>query len=189
MGRYITNALTQDEYKLLISTIRNGYVTEDGHKHKPNNQVADIITLEANLGCRLGDIIKLTKDSFILDGGIWKLNIVEEKTKKKRTFIVPEKIKNFIDTIANPDRDELFTIQEAAVWKCLRQVTSYLGMDNVSSHSARKMAAQSLMEKSDHNVALVCQFLQHSSISTTTRYLRYSSKQMESALKDMVNIV
>ena len=189
MGRYITNSIDEENYKLLIQTIRNGYTDKDGHKHRPNNQIANILVLEANLGCRIGDIIKLRTDSFLLDGGIWKLNIVEEKTKKKRSFVVPAELKAFIDTISEGKDGYIFTIKEPAVWKCLRQVTDYLGLENCSSHSFRKFAANVVYEKSGYDIEVVRSFLNHSSINTSRLYIRRTDKQMEDTLKSMVNIV
>ena len=189
MGRYITNSIDEENYKLLIQTIRNGYTDKDGHKHRPNNQIANILVLEANLGCRIGDIIKLRTDSFILDGNIWKLNIVEEKTKKKRTFIVPKQTKSFIDNIADGKDGYIFTVKEPAVWKCLRQVTEFLGIENCSSHSFRKYCANSLYESTGHDIEAVCTFLQHSCVTTTRRYIRRSDAKLEKAINEIVSIV
>ena len=96
MGRYVTRSLDRESYEKLVKVIRCGY-EHDGVKHRPNYQIATILVLEANLGCRIGDIIALTTDSIVNDGGIWKLNITEEKTGKKRYFIVPKPIKAYID--------------------------------------------------------------------------------------------
>jgi integrase len=187
MGAYSTRALSDTEYKQIISLIRNGY-----SDHHPNPQIATILVLEANLGCRIGDIIKLQTDSFVCDGGIWKLNIVEEKTGKKRCFIVPKEVKAFIDKwieVSNHSTGRLFTISSQAVWKALRQVTDYLGLKDVSSHSFRKYASQNLYERTGHDIMAVCQFLQHSSPDITARYIRRSSEQLENAISKSVSIV
>jgi len=192
MGRYTTNSLKIQNYKELIETIKEGYTDYDGVKHRPNNQLATILILEANLGCRIGDIMNLTTDSIIDDGGIYKLNIVEQKTGKRRCFIVPKPVKVFIDDYireANIYRGPLFDIKAPAVWKQLRAVTAYLGLENVSSHSFRKMAANTLFEASGHDVEVVRQFLNHSSVIVTQAYIRRSDEQMEAAINKMVNIV
>ena len=123
MGRMTTRSLTDEEYKDIIETIRNGYI-DKGIEHRPNEQIATILVLEANLGCRIGDIIKLRTDSIVKDGAFYKLNITEEKTGKKRTFIVPEPVRKYIEKYAKQyNRDgELFTITCQAVWKAIRQV-------------------------------------------------------------------
>ena len=190
MGRYVTTALTEQDYDRLVKTIRNGY-THNGIKHRPNNQIATILVLEGNLGCRIGDIIALTTDSFIQDGGIWKLNITEEKTGKKRYFIVPQAVKDFIDHYCECNgiaSGRLFDIEAPAVWKQLRAATAYLGLENTSTHSLRKKIACDLYDRTGHDIEAVCAFLNHSSINTTRRYIRRSDAQLEAAITTAVSI-
>ena len=192
MGRYVTATLKESQFKEMIETIREGYTDFDGVKHRPNSQLATILVLEANLGCRIGDIMKLTTDSIVDDGGIYKLNIIEQKTGKKRNFIVPKPVKAFIDNYireANIYRGPLFDIKAPAVWKQLRTVTTYLGLENVSSHSFRKMCAAALYENTGHDIEAVCEFLNHSSTAVTRAYIKRSDAQLESAIEKCVNII
>lgn len=190
MGSYTTRSLSNEEYNKLIKTIRVGYIYKN-IKHRPNDQIADILVLEANLGCRIGDIIALTTDSIILDGDIYKLNITEQKTGKKRTFIVPKPIKDFIDHFCiarNVTSGRLFDIEAPAVWKQLRAATAYLGMKDISTHSMRKKIANDLYESTGHDIEAVCSFLQHSSINVTRTYIRRSDEQLEKAITASVSI-
>ena len=190
MGEYTTRALSQEEYEILVKTIRIGY-TYMNVKHRPNDQIATILVLEGNLGCRIGDIIALRTDSIIEDGGIWKLNIVEEKTGKKRYFIVPKPLKAFIDHYCECNgikEGRLFDIEAPAVWKQLRAATGYLGLANVSTHSLRKKVACDLYEKTGHDIELVSSFLQHSSINVTRTYIRRSDAQLEAAISQNISI-
>lgn len=100
MGAYTTVTIDTESYHKLIRTLRRGYTDLDGVIHRPNNQVATILVLEANLGCRIGDIIKLETNSIIWDGDVWHFNITEQKTKKQRSFVVPIQVKRFIDDYA-----------------------------------------------------------------------------------------
>lgn len=189
MGRYTTRSITKEEYKEIITNLRNGYTDNEGIPHRPNNQVADILVLEGNLGCRIGDIVKLRHDSFVCDSGIWKINIVEEKTDKKRTFIVPKKVKQFIDKLDYGKDGRIFSIGEQAVWKQLRAVTDTLGLDNVSSHSIRKMISNQIYANSGHDIEVVCTFLQHSSPVTSRRYIRRADEKVEKAINSAVNLL
>lgn len=192
MGRYATLAISDSNYKDLIETVREGYTDYDGVTHRPNKQLATILILEANLGCRIGDIINMTTDSIIDDGGIYKLNIIEQKTGKKRNFIVPKQLKAFIDDYirdANIYRGPLFDIKAPAVWKQLRAVTSYLGLENTSTHSFRKMAACNLYEATGHDIEAVCEFLNHSSTKITREYIKRSDSQLEAAIEKCISIV
>lgn len=193
MGSYTTRTVTTEEYKTLIQTIRNGYEEIDGTEHRPNPQVATILVAESNLGCRLSDVIKLRTDSIKQEeNGRYVLDIVEQKTGKRRTFVVPRKVKEFLDAYAESKEiynGNIFTITEQAVWKAVRQATAYLGMENVSTHSMRKRAALNLYEKSGYDIALVSQFLQHADTKTTQTYLRRNTQQMEQAIEGMVDLV
>ena len=63
-----TVALTEEQYKLIITTIRQGGICPDGHIVKPNNRVATALSLEANLGLRISDILHLRLSDIIRDG-------------------------------------------------------------------------------------------------------------------------
>ena len=191
MGEYVTRALSQEEYEKLVKTIRIGYVYKNV-KHRPNDQIATILVLEGNLGCRIGDIVAMTTDSIYNDGGIWKLNITEQKTGKSRHFIVPQPVKDFIDHYCECNgitEGRLFDIECPAVWKQLRAATAYLGFKDCSTHSLRKMIACKIFEDTGHDIEAVAEFLNHSSINTSRRYIRRSDEQLERAITASVSIV
>lgn len=197
MGRYVTRALEEEEYRKIILLLRTGY-TYNNIKHRPNDKIATILVLQANLGCRIGDIVTLTTNSIVKDGNIHRLNITEEKTGKKRYFIVPEPIVAFIEDYKKhtgitdgplfPGTSGLEYITKDAVWKQLQPVTRYLGLENVSSHSFRKKFACDLYERTNHDIELVRAALQHSATSITQTYIRRSDAQMEAALLQNVSI-
>lgn len=192
MGRYETVTITREQVKDIVTTVREGYTDYSGVKHRPNTQLATILILEANLGCRIGDIMNLTTESIIDDGGIYKLNIIEQKTGKRRNFIVPKPVKAFIDSYIKESgiyRGPLFDIKAPAVWKQLRAVTSYLGLDNVSSHSFRKCIATDMYNKTGHDIEAVREFLNHSSTKITQAYIKRSDAQLETAIENCVDIV
>ena len=79
-----TVALSEQQYERIIKTILSGFTCADGHIVKGNQRIATALVLEANLGIRISDILKLTLNSIIHDGNRYRLDIVEKKTKKKR---------------------------------------------------------------------------------------------------------
>lgn len=197
MGRYSTRAITEEEYRKIILLLRTGYTYND-IKHRPNDRIATILVLQANLGCRIGDIMSLTTNSIIKDGNIHRLNITEEKTGKKRYFIVAEPIVKFINDYCRyhgitdgylfqhgPKKKPLTT---DAVWKQLQPITRFLGLENVSTHSFRKKFACELYERNNHDIELVRTALQHSSVTVTQVYIRRSDAQVEAALLNNVSI-
>ena len=189
MGSYTTRIAETKEIKDIIEAIAAGYTDNNGITHKPNKQVTTILTLQANLGCRIGDICRLTVESIVFDGDAWKLDMEEQKTGKKRYFIIPSPVKSYIDRWMKDNKivyGKLFSIGEDAVWKQLRGVTNYLGLDNVSAHSFRKAAALRIYESSGKDIALTSSFLNHSDTKTTLIYLKRSSKQMDEIISKSV---
>lgn len=185
-----TIALTEEQYKNIISTMRAGFVCSDGHVVKPNKKIATALTLEANLGLRISDILQLRLSAIIRDGDRCRLNIVEQKTKKKREFTVPTDIYIYIQNYAlenniNPAA-KLFDIGERAVNKHLHLVCDYLGYEGIGSHSFRKYFATSIYVNNNYDINLVRVLLQHSSTVTTQRYIGIQNKNIEDALQNHI---
>lgn len=192
MGQYTTRPIDEKELKDIIETIASGFTDVDKVPHKPNKQVATILTLQANLGCRIGDICSLTVENFVKDGDTWRLDMKEQKTGKSRLFIVAKPVKAFIDKWIKEKgitSGNLFSINEYAVWKQLRAVTKVLELDNVSAHSLRKYAALKVYETSGKDIALTSQYLNHSSPKVTALYLKRSSKQMDEVLSQTTTLL
>lgn len=187
-----TVALTEEQYREIISTIRNGFVCSDGHIVKPNNRIATALSLEANLGLRISDILQLRLFVIVRDGDRYRLDIVEQKTKKKREFIVPTDIYIYIQNYAlenniNPAA-KLFDMSERAVKKHLKLVCDYLGYSGIGSHSFRKYFATSIYVNNHYDINLVRVLLQHSSTVTTQRYIGLQSKDIENVLQNHIKL-
>lgn len=95
-----TRALTDEQYTKIIQTLQTGFVFTDGKVVKPNKRVATVLVLEANLGLRLSDVLNLKLEAIVRDGNRYRLDIVEQKTKKKRIFTVPIEIYSYIQNYA-----------------------------------------------------------------------------------------
>lgn len=188
-----TVALTDEQYKEIISTILNGFVCADGHIVKPNRRIATILSLEANLGLRISDILHLRLSVIIHDGNRYRLNIVEQKTKKKREFTVPMEIYIYIQNYALENNispaAKLFDISERTVQLHLQFVCGYLKYENISTHSFRKYFATSIYVNNNYNIELVRVLLQHSSVATTQRYIGIRSKEIENALQNHIKLM
>ena len=181
-------ALTTEQYQTIIKTMSRSTVA-----FRANPRCAAVLTAEANLGMRLGDILRLKLSDFINDGGRYRLNIVEEKTGKKRTFTVPAELYNYFCDYAKKNgiaNDELlFPICAYAVQKHLKKVCDYLGYQNISTHSFRKWYATDIYNATGHDIILVQHLLQHSSPVTTRRYIGISEEKIENAIAKHVSIV
>jgi integrase len=191
-----TLALTDDTFKLLIHTMREGFnYIVDGieREFKPNNRTATALTLEANLGLRIGDILNLRLADIVKDGNRYRLNIIEEKTGKTRQFTVPLEIYSYIQEYAYDNNikptAKLFDITDRAIQKQLKIVCDYLKIEGISTHSFRKYFATNLYVDNNYNIQLVRQILQHSSTAITQKYIGIQQKDIEIALQNNIRLV
>jgi integrase len=187
MANYKTLALSEEQYTEILQTIESGFMNS-----RPNPKVGAILRLEANLGIRISDILNLTLDDIVYDNGRYRLDIIEQKTGKKREFTVPlqivEYIRQYNKSNGIADNQIIFDITERAVQKHLKKVCDYLGYENISTHSFRKFFATSIYKDNDFDIVLVQKLLQHSSPETTQRYIGISQKQVESALNKHIRL-
>ena len=177
-----TIALTQEQYKEIIRTMKTGFTG-----FRPNERIATALVLEANLGLRISDIIHLHLADIVKDGERYRLSIVEQKTHKARNFTVPLALYQYIrcycldHSISQHDR--IFPITERAVQKQLKMVCDYLGFEGISTHSFRKFYATEIYVNSGYNIALVQHLLQHSSAAVTQRYIGIQTQELEKAIE------
>ena len=177
-----TIALTTEQYREIIATMRKGFCG-----CRPNERVATALMLEANLGLRISDILKLRLRDIVRDGERYRLDITEQKTGKSRTFTVPLALYQFIRFYCLDygigSEEIIFPISERAIQKQLQLVCGYLGISGVSTHSFRKFYATEIYRDSGYNIALVQQLLQHSSAAVTQRYIGIQPQEIEEAIE------
>lgn len=180
-------ALTTTQYQTIIRTLRSGKGTL-----RANPRIAAALIAEANLGIRIGDIVKLRLSDIVRDGNRYRLNIVEEKTGKRRVFTVPHEVYQFLADYAReqniPETAPLFPITVRGIQKHLKAVCDVLGYTNISTHSFRKWYATDIYNASGHDIVLVQQLLQHSSPTITRRYIGISDERIEEAISKHVMI-
>lgn len=181
------NALTTEQYSAIIRTIRMGQGSL-----RPNPRVATALTAEANLGMRIGDILRLKLSDIVKDGSRYRLNIVEEKTGKRRIFTVPSALYDYFcdycrEQNISPD-EQMFPITVRAIQKHLKAVCDLLGYENISTHSFRKWYATDIYNSNGHDIVLVQTLLQHSSPAVTRRYIGISDERIETAIANHVRI-
>ena len=187
MANKKTKALTTEEYKLIIETLRSNFM-HDGKEFRANNRVATALVIQSNLGLRIGDVLALRLKDIVRDGNRYRLDIIEDKTDKSRTFTVTNDIYNYIkmycleNNIKSTAR--IFDISERAVQKQLKIVCDYLGIEGISTHSFRKYFATQIYINSNYNIELVRQLLQHSTSTVTQRYIGIGSRELEKALSE-----
>ena len=177
-----TKALTTEQYKEIIQTMKEGFCG-----CRPNERIATALVLEGNLGLRISDIVKLRPCDIVRDGDRFRLEVVEQKTGKSRVFTVPLVIAQYIENYCLRNsigkEDLIFPITERAVQKQLAIVCDYLGFEGISTHSFRKWYATEIYKSSGYDIALIQRLLQHSSASVTQRYIGIEPQRIEAAIE------
>ena len=181
MANFKTIAVSEEQYINILNTIDCGFLNS-----RPNPKISTALRLEANLGIRISDILNLKLDDIVYDNGRYRLDIIEQKTEKKREFTVPLEVVEYIRRYNKEnnikDNELIFDITERAVQKHLKKVCDYLGYEKIGTHSFRKFFATSIYKNNDYDIVLVQKLLQHSSPETTQRYIGISQQQVENAL-------
>lgn len=179
-----TRPLEMEEYKKIMELLNNGFTYLENGKERimnPNPQTAMALMLEANLGLRISDVLRLKVGSFKRD----KLEIREKKTGKLQYRSIDPNISYMINEYALNKGlrvdDSLISISDYTIRHYLRLICRHLNLENISTHSFRKMYATMQYERNNNNLELVKELLNHSSIATTQRYIRVSQKEINKA--------
>lgn len=177
-----TKALTTEQYKEIIQTMREGFCG-----FRPNERIATALVMEGNLGIRISDILTLRPCDIVRDGDRYRLEIVEQKTGKCREFTVPLVVKQYIENyclrFGIGARDRIFPLTERAIQKQLAIVCDYLGYEGIGTHSFRKWYATEIYKANGYDIALVQRLLQHSSAEVTQRYIGIEPQRIERAIE------
>ena len=183
-----TAALTTEQYKEIITTMREGFCG-----CRPNERVATALVLEGNLGLRISDIVRLRPRDVVFDGGRYRLSIIEQKTGKQRVFTVPLVIQQYIENYCLRNsigaNDLIFPITTREVQKILSRVCDYLGYHGISTHSFRKWYATEIYKNNGYDIALVKRLLQHSSAAVTQRYIGIEPQRIEKAIEGHAELI
>lgn len=182
-NRRAARPLEYDEYMTIITLCQKGFTYKDeyGVKHifRPNKQLAMAFILQANLGLRISDVLKLKPSTFKND----KLEVIEKKTGKLQYRTINRNLKELIYEYALENNiksnDYLIQVKVRAIQKQLSIIANYLNLTNISSHSFRKLFGVTVYNQTNGNIELLKELFNHSNISTTQRYIKVSQKQID----------
>lgn len=182
-NRRAARPLEYDEYMTIITLCQKGFTYKDEyrveHIFRPNKQLAMTFILQANLGLRISDVLKLKPSTFKND----KLEVIEKKTGKLQYRTINRNLKELIYEYALENNiksnDYLIQVKVRAIQKQLAIIANYLNLTNISSHSFRKLFGVTVYNKTNGNIELLKELFNHSNISTTQRYIKVSQKQID----------
>lgn len=182
-NRRAARPLEYDEYMTIITLCQKGFTYKDEygveHIFRPNKQLAITFILQANLGLRISDVLKLKPSTFKND----KLEVIEKKTGKLQYRTINRNLKELIYEYALENNiksnDYLIQVKVRAIQKQLAIISNHLNLTNISSHSFRKLFGVTVYNKTNGNIELLKELFNHSNISTTQRYIKVSQKQID----------
>lgn len=185
----VTRPLEKDEFEKIIYLLNNGfqYTDEDDKKHtfRPQPNVALAVSLEATLGLRISDILRLKVKNFKKN----RLELLEKKTNKLQYREIDPQVSEYIRDYALSNNlgldDYLINVKARWIQSRLQIIREYLGLTNISTHSFRKMFAKYIYDKSHGDIDLLKNLLNHSSNSVTEKYLRTSQKKIDEFSKSV----
>lgn len=130
------------------------------------------ITVSLLTGLRIGDVLNLRTRDLLRE----RITITEEKTLKRRTIRIPDKLRDELQGIAG----KIFVFENRlsarkhrtrqAVYKDIKRASKAFRIkSNLSCHTARKIYAVSEYKK-DFSVARVKKLLNHSNEAVTMIY-------------------
>lgn len=182
-NRRAARPLEYEEYMTIITLCQKGFTYKDesgiDHIFRPNKQLAMTFILQANLGLRISDVLKLKPSTFKND----KLEVIEKKTGKLQYRTINRNLKELIYEYALENNiksnDYLIQVKVRAIQKQLAIIANYLNLTNISSHSFRKLFGVTVYNQTNGNIELLKELFNHSNISTTQRYIKVSQKQID----------
>ena len=98
-------------------------------------------------------------------------------------LVIAQYIENYCLRNGIGANDRIFPITERTIQKQLKIVCDYLGFEGISTHSFRKWYATEIYKANGFDIALVQRLLQHSSASTTQRYIGIEPQRIERAIE------
>lgn len=179
--RRAARPLEKEEFNKILSLCKTGFrYKKDGvdRVFRPNKQLAMAFLMQANLGLRISDVLKLKPSTFKNE----KLEVIEKKTGKLQYRDINRNLKDIIYEYAMENsiqKDEnLIQISRVAIHKQLKIITDYLGYTNISSHSFRKFYGVVVYETTGGDIELLKELFNHADVSTTQRYIRVSREKI-----------
>lgn len=201
-GENATRALTDRELKEVLEVITNGCKGAKKHKTleesaivgmRGNKRVALALSLQAQTGFRISDILRLKLNNFKETKEGYYVTIKEKKTDKSRTVKVSVETMGEIRAYAKEagagTKDILFNVTTRTIQKCVAIASDYLGLENISTHSFRKYFAMRLYEDSGHNIEMVSRALNHSNVGITRAYIGVDNGETGQLVEGIANRV
>lgn len=149
-------------------------------KTNDNPSFGLLVVVGINLGCRIDDLLKLSFE----DLRQTKIEIIEGKTKKKRSLVINEHIHTALNYFDDECRGYAFVSQKGtpySVQHVNRLIKKYF-KGKVSSHSLRKSFGRRVWSndnESERSLIYLSELFNHSSSKVTRTYLGIRQAELD----------
>lgn len=189
MGKYTTETLTEEQFIQIMKHVKSGFTYSIKGKSKnfrPNTKLFITLLVQGTTGLRIGDVIKLEPRNIVGSN----IRLIEEKTKKEQFREISDQTiallnEYIIDQNISPRDSIIKRCSVRNVQKNLKIVTDFLGYEHISTHSFRKYYGTSVYKESGFDIELVRRILNHSSVTTTQKYLGISKQEIDTISKSV----
>lgn len=182
-----TRPLQSDEFVNIIKHINTGFtfIKNDRIKvFRPKKYLALTFTIQATLGLRISDILKLTVSVFQKG----KLENYEKKTNKLVYRDIPDNLIQIVLSYAVENNlklnDKICPVKDRNIRDQLSIVCDYLGYKDIGTHSFRKYFARTVYDNTG-DLELVRVLLNHSTIAITQKYIGVSQERINEVSKSL----
>lgn len=178
-------SLTQTEYNNFCECLLYGFnYVENGTKKtfRPKPEIYLIILIQVKLGLKLSKVLEI-KLKDIEEGNLY--NIL---TVNKFYIKVPEDLKEVIVNYCKEnniaEEETIFKVKDNVIRKHIKTISKYLGYEDVSSESFRKLFASKALEQTD-DINLLNVLLNHKNLKTTRKYLNIDNNKVNAVIENL----
>lgn len=178
-------SLTQREFNNFCDCLLNGFnYVENGNKKtfRPKPEIYLIVLIQAKLGLKLSKVLEL-KLKDIEEGNLYNILTVNKFYIKVPEDLVSLIVKYCEDNNIN-EEECIIKVKENVIRKHIKTISDYLGYENVSSESFRKLFASKVLEKTD-DIKLLNVMLNHKHLKTTRKYLDINNDKVNAVIENL----
>jgi integrase len=172
--------LSAEEELTVVNLLRN---TNHSIRRQFYYNVADLLEVLVDTGCRLSEILNLHFDDVDFESNL--ISIWYNKGDRPRSIPMTERVKRLLKYRRHIDIEKPFSLTKYQADKAWEWVRKEMGLENESDfviHSLRHTCATRLVNN-DIDLYVVKEWLGHSSIQVTEKYAHLAPRKLSLALK------
>ena len=185
--------LTYDEEDRIVEAIEKS--------DKRYSHLKDMVTIALNTGMREGEILNMKKSWIDLKEGLIIVPRQAQKRKRKDKRVpINSAIRPIIERLLKKNKESEYLVVNPRTgtkytriqnsWTTIIQETGFKGkpgVDRIRFHDLRHTAATNLA-RSGKDMKFIAQYLGHTDVKTSARYIHYSDKDLKEGAETLVRV-